>query len=127
MKSASATELRSGTFVIIDGHHCIVKNVDTSKTGKHGASKCRIESIGIVDGKKRIIAVPGSARFDIPMIEKRRGQILSLDKENNKASIMDLESFETLDVSVSEDVEIAENDNAEYWIVGEKKIIKRKV
>ncbi|UCD21168.1 MAG: translation initiation factor IF-5A [archaeon] len=123
MKSAIATELRSGTFVMIGGKACVIKNVDISKTGKHGASKCRIEAQGIFDGKKRIIAVPGSERFDIPIIDKRRGQVLSVT--GNKASIMDLESFETLTVYIEEGLSVSDNMNVEYWSLGNEKMIKR--
>ena len=40
---------------------------------------------------------------------------------------MDLETFETIEVKISEDVlqDIEENRNVEYWNVDNKKIIKR--
>jgi translation initiation factor 5A len=112
---------------MIDNVSCTVKNIDISKSGKHGASKCRIEAVGITDDKKRIVAVPGSERFEIPMIEKRRAQVLSFDKIKGTASVMDLESFETIEVKVSEDIlkDLEENRNVEYWEVDGKKIVKR--
>ncbi len=61
-KLIDATEVRDGTSFIIDGEPCTATKVDISKSGKHGASKVRIEAVGIVDGKKRIVAKPGSAR-----------------------------------------------------------------
>lgn len=122
-----ANNVKVGTNIIIDGTSCSVKNIDISKSGKHGASKCRIEAVSIIDDKKKIIAVPGSERFEIPMIEKRRAQVLSIDKNKGTASIMDLETFESIDVQMSNDVlnEIEENRNVEYWDVEGKKIIKR--
>ena len=122
-----ATSVKVGTTIIIDGVSCSVKNIDISKSGKHGASKCRIETVGISDDKKRIVAVPGSERFEVPMIEKRRAQVLSFDKLKGIASVMDLESFETFDVLVSQEIlnELEENRNVEYWLVDNKKILKR--
>ena len=122
-----ANNVKVGTTIIIDGISCSVKNIDISKSGKHGASKCRIEAIGISDDKKRIVAVPGSERFEVPMIEKRRAQVLSFDKLKGIASVMDLESFETFDVLVSQEIlnELEENRNVEYWLVDNKKILKR--
>ena len=122
-----ASNVKCGNNILIDGVACSVKNIDISKSGKHGASKCRIEAIGIVDDKKRIIAVPGSERFEIPMIEKRKAQVLTINKESKTASVMDLETFETIEVKLSEDVlqDIEENRNVEYWGVDDKKIIKR--
>jgi translation elongation factor P/translation initiation factor 5A len=42
---------------------------------------------------------------------------------------MDLESFETMDVAVTEDVKegIKDVDNVEYWDIDGRKIIKRKL
>jgi translation initiation factor 5A len=125
MKALNAHDLKQGTFVMMDNAPSVVKSVDISKTGKHGASKCRIEAEGIFDGKKRIIAVPGSERFEIPVIDKRRAQVLSINKQEKKASVMDVETFETFDVMIDEGLEVEENMNVEYWQVEDKKMIKR--
>lgn len=124
-KFINAHGVKVGTSIMINENPCIVKSIDISKTGKHGASKCRIEGVGIVDGKKRVIVVPGSTKIDIPRIEKRKAQILSIS--GDKASVMDLETFETMDLSISEEVknEISEGKNVEYWDIEGTKIIKR--
>lgn len=128
LKLVNATELKVGSFAVIDNAPCIVKSIDISKTGKHGASKCRIEAIGIVDEKKRIAVMPGSERVAVPLIEKKKAQVLSIDKANAKASVMDLESFETIEAPIASDLmeNIKENAQVEYWnIEGTEKIIKR--
>ena len=126
LKIINATEAKSGTTIILEGDAYSVKKNDVSKTGKHGASKCRIEAIGIINGQKKILAVPGHERFEVPMIDKRKGQVLSIGE---KASVMDLESFETLDMDVPEELkeEIISGSTIEYWDVEGKKIIKRKI
>ena len=73
LKIISATEAKAGTSILIEGEPYTVKKVDISKTGKHGASKCRIEASGIMNDQKKIIAVPGHERFEVPMIDKRKG------------------------------------------------------
>ncbi len=110
---------------MVDGEACTVRSNDISKTGKHGASKCRIEAIEIFSGKKKIVAVPGDTRFDVPMVEKKKAQVLSISGET--ASVMDLESFETLDVAYSEEIkeELVPEKHVEYWsIEGKKKIMR---
>ena len=77
LKLIYATELRSGGFAILDNVLCVVKSIDISKTGKHGHAKVRIEAIGIIDGKKHITIMPGSERVKVPIIEKRKAQVLS--------------------------------------------------
>ncbi len=126
LKIIGATEAKPGTNIIIDGDPYTVKKVDISKTGKHGASKCRIEATGIISGQKKIIVAPGHERFEIPMVDKRKGQVLSVGE---RASIMDLESFETFDIEIPEELksEIDANSSVEYWDVEGRKIIKRKL
>jgi len=125
LKLIDATQAKPGTTMMIDGEACAVTSNDTSKTGKHGASKCRIEARDIFTGKKKIVAVPGSTRFDVPMIDKRRAQILSVS--GDKASVMDLESYETLDLPFIPEVkdQLAPEKNVEYWDVEGKKVIMR--
>jgi translation initiation factor 5A len=130
LKLITAHEARTGATILIEGHACVVKSNDVSKTGKHGASKCRIEAIGVIDGKKRVVAVPGSDRFEVPLIEKKKAQVLSINPTGDMANVMDLESFETLDLPIMEEARGTFNaeDQVEYMIVDEKlKIIKRKL
>ena len=126
-KLINATEAKVGTSIIVNGEACIVKSQDVSKTGKHGHAKVRIEAVGIFDGKKKVLVIPGHERMEVPMINKLKGQVLSI--LGNKASIMDLESFETLEVNIDPGVkdEIKEQDNVEYWDIDGQKIVKRKI
>ncbi len=128
LKMITATELRLGSFVMINNIPCIVKKIDVSKTGKHGASKCRIEAVGLIDGKKRIPIMPGTQRVNVPMVDKRRAQFLNLN--DGTVTIMDAETYETFEVAVSDEIkeEIKEKgklEQIEYWDIEGKKIIKR--
>lgn len=120
-----ATDARTGVTILIDGDAYTVRSNDISKTGKHGASKCRIEAIGVFSGKKKIVAVPGDTRFDVPNVEKRKAQVLSVGDAT--ASVMDLESFETFDIVYSEELKesMAPEKQVEYWDIEGKKAIMR--
>jgi translation initiation factor 5A len=124
-KLIDAHGVKEGTAINVDGNPCIARSNDISKTGKHGASKCRIECIGVIDGKKRIVAVPGHERFEVPLIEKKRCQILSITGDT--ATVMDTESFESFDLVISEEIkqDIAEGKQAEYWVIDGIKVLKR--
>ena len=126
LKIISATEAKAGTSILIEGEPYTVKKVDISKTGKHGASKCRIEALGIMNDQKKIIAVPGHERFEVPMIDKRKGQVLSM---SDKISVMDLENFETFEIDCIDEIKssLEEGSNLEYWDVEGRKIVKRKL
>lgn len=127
LKIIGATEARVGTNIIVDGEPCTVKKIDVSKTGKHGHAKCRIEATSILSGSKKVFVIPGHDKLEVPIVNKRKGQVLSLG--SNTISLMDLENFETIDVACSEEIkqEVAENDTVEYWDVEGEKIIKRKL
>jgi len=131
LKIINATEAKVGTNLIIDGMPCIVKSIDISKTGKHGHSKCRIEAIGIITGTKKVFVVPGHDRLEVPLVEKRKAQVLSKEQgEPSIINLMDLESFETLDVPCPDkevfDI-LQEDGSCEYWDVEGEKIVKRKL
>ena len=128
LKIINATEARVGTNILLDGEPYIVKKIDISKTGKHGHAKARIEAVGIINGQKKVFVIPGHDRLEVPLVDKRKGQVLS--KSEGKASVMDLESFETIEVPCPDkDVfeQLEENGNCEYWDIEGKKIIKRRL
>lgn len=128
LKIINATEAKAGTNIVVDGMPCVVKSIDISKTGKHGHAKCRVEAVGIIAGQKKVFVVPGHERLEVPLVDKRKAQVMS--KSDGKVTLMDLESFETLEVDCP-DAEVfeqlEENGNCEYWDVEGEKIVKRKL
>jgi len=126
LKIINATEAKVGTNILVDGSPCTIKKIDISKTGKHGHAKCRIEAVGIISEQKKVFVIPGHDRLEIPLVEKKKGQVLSV---GDKVSLMDLENFETIEVECVDEIksELASNDNVEYWDVEGEKVIKRKV
>lgn len=126
LKIIDATEAKVGTNIIVDGIPCTVKSVDISKTGKHGHAKCRFEAVGIITGNKKVFVVPGHERLEVPLVEKRKAQILS--KADGKVSVMDLENFETIEIACPDQEvynSLQENGNCEYWDIEGEKIVKR--
>jgi translation initiation factor 5A len=123
-KVIDATEMRVGTFLLLDGVAHQVKKMDISKTGKHGHAKVRYEATNVMTGKKKVAVVPGHDKFEVPMIDKRSGQVLSIS--GSTASLMDSESFENFDLTIPEDVEgVSEGGNVEYWDVEGEKVIRK--
>ncbi len=128
LKIINATEAKVGTNIILDGEVYTVRKMDVSKTGKHGHAKCRLEAVGIINGNKKVFVVPGHERLEVPMVNKSKAQVLS--KSDSKASVMDLETFETMEIDCPEEDlfnSLEENGNCEYWDIEGTKIIKRKL
>ena len=125
LKLMQATSAKPGTTLLWDGVPCVVKSNDQSKTGKHGSMKCRMEVVGIFDKKKRIGVIPGGENLEVPMVEKKRAQILSVS--GDRASVMDLENFETIELPFDEELKgkLAAEQQVEYWDVEGNKVIMR--
>ncbi|MDH5704150.1 MAG: translation initiation factor IF-5A [Aigarchaeota archaeon] len=108
--------LRVGQNVIIDGEPCKIVELEKSKPGKHGSAKARLVAMGIFDNQKRSMISPVDGRVDVPMIDKRSGQVISM---GDAMSIMDSENYEMLEVPLPSDEEIRRKIEpgvtVEYW------------
>jgi translation initiation factor 5A len=124
-KIVSVGSLKRGSYVILDGVACKVTNTSTSRPGKHGHAKVRLEAVGIMDGKKREIVMPGHDNIDVPLIDKRNAQILSI--HDDTANVMDMETYETFDMKIPEDLknEVVEGANVLYWVILGQKVMKQ--
>jgi translation initiation factor 5A len=91
--------LRVNRYVIIDEEPCKIVSLSTSKPGKHGEAKARIEAVGVFDGQKRSIVHPVKHKVHVPIIDKRNAQILSLIGDS-AVQLMDLESYETFEMPI---------------------------
>lgn len=93
--------LREGRYVLIDDEPCKIVSIDTSKPGKHGSAKANIVAIGIFTNAKRSLQAPVSEKVFVPMIDKRRAQVLNV--RTGQAQLMDLETYQTFDMEVPEE------------------------
>jgi translation initiation factor 5A len=128
-KPVEVGSLRVGGYMIVDGEPCHIVDITKSKPGKHGSAKARIVAIGIFDGVKRSIVKPVDLNAEVPIIDKRMGQIYAVTPSS--IQVMDLETYEYLDVPFPEDAELkaklTPSVEIEYWrILGKIKIVRTK-
>ena len=120
--------LKVGSYIIIDGEQCRIVSYDHSKPGKHGSAKARVAAMGVFDGSRHSLVSPVSANVEVPLIDKRSGQIISM--AGQVLQIMDLETFEVFETSAVEDEirdKINQGGEVEYWKVLERiKIVRVK-
>ncbi|PSQ38041.1 translation initiation factor IF-5A [Halobacteriales archaeon SW_12_71_31] len=105
-------ELQEGTYVMIDDAPCEITSYSTAKPGKHGSAKARIDGEGVFDGKKRSLSQPVDAKIWVPIIERKQGQVVSVD--GDVAQVMDLDTYETISMRVPEDEPMSPDDEIEY-------------
>lgn len=124
-KQTHAGSLKPGSYVIMGEAACVVKGVQTSRPGKHGHAKCRIEAMGVLDNKRRIEVYPAHENVFVPIIGKKNAQVVSVN--GDKAMVMDMESYETFEVAIPEELQgqITEGAQVMYWEVLDAKIIKQ--
>ena len=124
-KVVSVGSLKKGDTLLIDGAPCRVTTIQISRPGKHGHAKVNLMAVGVIDGKKRNVVMPGHDKIEVPIIEKKNAQVLSIS--NNKANVMDMETYETFDLDIPEELkeQVIEGCQVLYWNLAGQKIIRQ--
>jgi translation initiation factor 5A len=132
-RPTDANSIKRGSYILVDEEPCQVLDLSHSKTGKHGHAKIRMEVIGLFDKKKRSPVMPSTAKVQVPLIDKRNAQVISLEGE--EMSVMDSESYETLSIpkpvkeeylkKLEEIVNAGKTAEVEYWIVMNRFLVNR--
>ncbi len=128
-KPVDVGSLRVGGYMIIEGEPCHILDITKSKPGKHGSAKARITAVGVFDGTKRSFVKPVDLTAEVPIIDKRTGQVFAVNP--NGVQVMDLETYEYFDAPYPEEEELksklAPGVEIEYWrILGKMKIMRAK-
>jgi translation initiation factor 5A len=128
-KPVDVGELRVGGYMMIDGEPCRIMDIAKSKPGKHGSAKARIVAIGVFDGQKRQFVKPVDLGAEIPIIDKRTGQVFAVNPTG--VQLMDLETYEYLDAPFPDEPELkakmVAGAEVEYWKIFERiKVVRVK-
>ncbi len=100
---ATAKDLREGKYLLIDDIPCRIVNIETSKSGKHGAAKMRITGIGVFGGEKKTFLTPGDADVEVPIIDRKNVQVMSVS--GNTAQVMDSQTYEMYDLEIPQEMQ----------------------
>ncbi len=131
-RPADLGSVKEGSYIILDGEPCKVVSREHFKPGKHGSAKVRLVAISIFTGSKKSYVSPAESRVDIPMIDKRSGQVTSITP--NSVQLMDLATFEVFETPKPTPEEMGElggrvepGMEVEYWsMMGRNKIMRVK-
>lgn len=124
-EQAEVRTLKEGRYMNIDDEPCKIISISTSKPGKHGEAKARIEAVGIFDGGKRSVVYPVKHRVQVPMIDKRQAQIVTV--MGDEVQLMDLDTYEMFQLPIPDDLKdsLTPGENIQYLIaMGRKKITR---
>ena len=98
---AEIRELREGGYIVVDDEPCKILSIQMSKPGKHGEAKARMDVMGLFDQRKRSIVHPVTHKVQVPMIDKRKGQIISISGDH--AQIMDAENYAMMELLLDDE------------------------
>jgi translation initiation factor 5A len=120
-------ELKVGSYAIIDNEPSQIVSIQKSKPGKHGSAKYRCVAISLFDGSKRSFVSPVNASIQIPIVQKKSSQVVSISPAT--VQMMDLETYEVFDVAKPEEEAIASKlesgKEVEYWVIMDRYKIQR--
>ena len=124
-EQAEVRELKEGRYMVIDGEPCKILSISTSKPGKHGEAKARIEAMGIFDGNKRSVVYPVKHKVQVPLIDKRNAQVVSL--MGAEVQLMDLETYEMFQLPIPDDLKdsLKPGEEIQYIVAMDRKKITR--
>ena len=118
-------QLKVNRYMIIDDEPCKIVSITTSKPGKHGEAKARIEAIGVFDSQKRSVVHPVRHKVHVPVIDKRVAQVVAV--MGDQVQLMDMETYETFDMAIPDDFKgkITPGEEIQYLeALGKKKITR---
>ena len=123
---AGIKHLKEGGFVVLDDIPCKVDKVTISTSGKHGHAKVRLDAIGLMDGVRKSIIKTAHDEVEVPIILRKKGQVLSI-LGTGKAQIMDMETFDVMEMDVPDDrkSEVLPGAEIEYFEVMDVKTLKK--
>jgi translation initiation factor 5A len=115
-------DLQEGNYVMIDDVPSKITSYSTSKPGKHGSAKARVEGTGVFDGQKRNFTQPVDAKIWVPIVNRKQGQVVSVSGDDMQ--VMDLETYETITMRIPEDLDPEPDDEIEYLeFEGQRKVV----
>ena len=118
-------DLDEGDYVMIDEAPVVINSYSTSKPGKHGSAKARVEGRGVFDDKKRSFVQPVDADAQVPIIERKQGQVVSVTSDT-VIQVMDLDSYETFDMKIPDDMDAEADDNIEFLEgMGQRRVVEK--
>lgn len=116
-------DLQEGNYVMIDEEPCTIKSYSTSKPGKHGSAKARVEGKGVFDDQRRSFSLPVDADVQVPIIERKQGQVVSRTSDDI-VQVMDLDTYETVDMKIPEDMEVEEDETITFLEgMGQRRVV----
>jgi translation initiation factor 5A len=77
----SAHDIRTGTYIILDGIVCKVVSYTFAKTGKHGSSKMHLLTTEVISGKQKNGLIGSTTMVDSPIVTRTEYQLVGISED----------------------------------------------
>ncbi|HIG03385.1 MAG TPA: translation initiation factor IF-5A [Candidatus Poseidoniales archaeon] len=107
MPGTSRVEIRTlkiGRYCCVDNEAYKILSISTSKPGKHGSAKARIEMANIFSGQKKSHVGSVTDNIQVPIIEKGSATVTHI--EGNDVHAMDSKSYAMMVLPVDSEMNI---------------------
>jgi len=124
---SQASELERGNYFIYNNEPVRVLRREVIVVGTHSHSKLKFYIQGLNEKGEKTVTFQHTDKVEIVDIIRKLGQIIS--KTSNKAQVMDMVTYETLDATASSEVlnELNEGDNVTFVeLSGNVQIIEKR-
>ena len=121
-QQSEVRDLQEGNYVMINDVPSKITSYSTSKPGKHGSAKARVEGTGVFDAQKRNFTQPVDAKIWVPIVNRKQGQVISVSGDDMQ--VMDLETYETITMRIPDGLDPSSDDEIEYLeFEGQRKVV----
>jgi len=122
---AEIGKMKVGRYIVINGEPHQITSMSKSAPGKHGHAKYRVDAKNIFTGNKSNIVMTAHQHVEVPNLKKQNAQVLSIS--GNDAQIMDMETYETFDLEIPEDLrgQVEAGKTIMYWEIMGKRMMKQ--
>ena len=100
--NVEASSVRKGGYLMVKGKACKVRDVSTSKTGKHGHAKCKFSAIDIFTGATCEELCPGSHNIEVPFVTKVDYTVMGMEEDHPQLMTEDGDMREDLPIPTSQ-------------------------
>ena len=124
---SQASELQHSNYFIYNNEPVRVLRREVIVVGTHSHSKLKFYIQGLNEKGEKTVTFQHTDKVEIVDIIRKLGQIIS--KTSNKAQVMDMVTYETLDATASSEVlnELNEGDNVTFVeLSGNVQIIEKR-
>ncbi|CAE7212838.1 ELF5A-1 [Symbiodinium natans] len=83
-----AGSITKGSYVMLKGHPCKIKEVNTFSPGKHGHAKAHLVGLDIFTGKKYEETSQTSHSMEVPVVTKTEYPLMNLNADTGAVSLL---------------------------------------